>query len=127
MSRARSTKLGLWSVVLSLSLTGLVIVGLLVWTNTTSTSHVVEQAERFSDIMRVIRPAIFFLVLLSWRPVATWLHSKDYLTDRTHERALLIWLRLAIWTVLIEITIGQGYLFVGSAATAAYWAFWRVR
>lgn len=127
MSRTKSARLGVWSVVLTLFLTGLVIAGLLLWTNTTSTGHVVEQAEQFSDVMRVIRPAILLLILLSWRPAATWLHSKAYLTDRSHERALLIWPRLAIWAVLIEITIGQGYLFIGLAATAAYWAFWRVR
>jgi hypothetical protein len=105
----------------------LVIVGILLWTNVASTSHVAEQAEQFSDFMRVVRPVALFLILLSWRPVATWLHSQGYLTDRAHERAHLIWPRLAIWAVLVEVTIGQGYLFVGLAATAVYWVFWRIQ
>ena len=127
MSRAKTAWLGTWSIIPTLFLSGMVIAGLLFWADTTSTGYIVEQAERFSDIMRVIRPVILLFVLLSWRPVATWLYSKGYLTDRMYESALFVWPRLAIWTVLIEVTLGQGYLFIGLAATAAYWACWRLR
>ncbi|MEM9442288.1 MAG: hypothetical protein AAGA73_17735 [Pseudomonadota bacterium] len=100
---------------------------MLVWAENTSADHVLNRAEHFSDIMRVIRPAILFIVLLHWRPAADWLHSRSLLTERTHERALLIWPRLSVWTLLIEVTLGQGYLLMGLAATAVYWALWRLR
>lgn len=104
-----------------------IVAFMFVWAEDTSTGYVLDRAEYFSDVMRVVRPAILFIILLLWRPVANWLHSKSFLTDRTHMRALVIWPRLSVWTLLIEITLGQGYLLTGLAATAVYWAFWRLR
>ena len=127
MSGARRRRLGLGFMLASLLACFAIVSLMFVWSENTSTDHVLHRAEHFSDIMRVIRPAILFIILLVWRPVADWLHGKSLLTDRTHERALLIWPRLSVWTLLIEVTLGQGYLLMGLAATAVYWAFWRLR
>ena len=127
MTKVRRWRLGLWSALGTLigALAIAAVIG--VWVQNTSSVYVFERVAYFSDLMRVIRPVLILIVLLAWRPIATWLRERDMVSDRTHHRAIAIWPRLCIWSVLIEITLGQGYVLIGLAAATAYWAFLRFR
>lgn len=128
MSRSKRSRSVVALSVLVMVIATLVIgIGLLIWMQQSSDSHVFERTRAFHDLMRVIRPILLVLILLLWRPAFDFLNRRSFITDTVHERALLFWPRLAIWTALIEITLGQGYILIGLATMAAYWLFLRLR
>ena len=127
MTVARGRRLGLSLLVISFLGVAIIAASLFLWTQNTSSDHVYAQTKLFSDLMRVVRPVVLLLLLLAWRPVVTWLHLRGHLTARFHGNLIGIWSRLSIWVLLIELTIGQGYLLIGLAATAVYWLTLRLR
>ena len=106
-----------------------VVIGfvLFTWMQQSSSDHVFERTQAFSELVRVVRPIILLVALGAWRPVFDALHHRSLITDRTHERAKSVWPRLAIWTALIELTLGQGFVLLGLAGIAAYGFYLRLR
>lgn len=123
----RMRRWGLISLVTTGILTLLIAACLALWSETTSSAHVAGVVARFAAVMMIVRPIILLTALMLWRPVFSWLHRRSFVTDQTHTKALTVWPRLMVWTGLIELTLGQGYVLTGIGATAAYWLFLRLR
>lgn len=115
------------SLLVTLVLTIVVGSSLLLWSEATTSTYVADKVMRFAAVMNVVRPTVLFVMLMLWRPVFSWLHSRSVITDPTHTKAIGVWPRLVIWVALIELTIGQGFVLIGLIATALYWLFLRVR
>ncbi len=115
------------SIVATVVATLVIGVALLFWIQASSGDHVFARTKEFSDLMRVVRPAILLLILFLWRPVFGLLHRRSIVTDRIHERALSSWPWLMVWTALIELTLGQGYVLFGLTSLVVYWIFLRLR
>lgn len=120
---------GIAALSITATIVATMVIGILLflWMKETSESHVFERTRAFSDVMRVIRPAILLVVLLGWRQAFGWLHGRSMVTDQTRRRAIVLWPRLAIWVALIELTLGQGYVLLGLVMVAGYLVFLRYR
>jgi len=115
------------SLLVTLVMTIVVGAGLLLWSHAATSSYVADKVMGFASVMNVVRPAMLIVMLVLWRPVFSWLHSRSVIADSTHAKAIGVWPRLVIWVALIELTIGQGFVLIGLTATALYWLFVRAR
>lgn len=119
---------GTWtkrSIIIFLSATALVVIGLAASSLMTSVPVLAEKTAHFAAVMRVVRPIILFVILMLWRPVFLRLHQHAWVELSTFKTAIRIWPRLMIWTGLIELTLGQGFVLTGLAAIAAYAVYTR--
>ena len=105
----------------------IVVAGMLVWSMITSMPILSEKAATFAATMRIVRPVTLLMMLALWQPVFNWLLSRSFVSSSTAQKAIAIWPRLAVWTGLLELTIGQGFIVIGIIAIAVYWIFLRER
>lgn len=93
----------------------------------TSLPQVAAKAAQFSALMQIVRPLLLLTALLLWRPAFRWMAQQSWVTPRVYRRAVALWPQLMIWTCLIEITLGQGYVLAGCAALAIYCVYLRLQ
>ena len=105
----------------------IIAVAVVAWSTKETLGVVSSQTAVFASVMRVIRPIIFLTILTLWCPVFRWLETRSWVEAATANRAVAIWPRLAIWTALFEVTVGQGQLMIGLLAIGIYWFFVRSR
>lgn len=77
-------------------------------------SRVEDWAASFDDSMRIVRPMILILILSFWRQVALFARRVRLLDEQLSMLAIRHWLHCSLWIAVIEITIGQGWVFIGS-------------
>lgn len=86
----------------------------------TSPSLVAEKAARFADIMQIVRPIILAGIMLAWRPAFHWMFERAWVSRHVHQRAIQFWPHLVLWICLVEVTIGQGYILIGTVGLLIY-------
>lgn len=86
----------------------------------TSLPAIADKTAAFAAVMRVVRPVLLFALLMLWQPLFRWLHRRAVIHGQTEQKAIAIWPKLVIWTGLIELTLGQGYVLLGLLATLLY-------
>ena len=122
--RQRRTWL-LLSLLATFSVTALIGAVLLDWSRTESLDSIQNEVSAFAGAMRVIRPMGLLLLLAALPYTFRWMARKGWISTDLRDQVVGNWARIAICVALIEITIGQGALFVGGALTILYLIFLR--
>ena len=75
--------------------------------------HMESATSQFEQTMRYVRPIVLILVLSFWPIIVDLASRLKLLTPKIAALATRYWLHLALWTAVIEITIGQGRIVIG--------------
>ena len=77
-------------------------------------TRVQDWAASFDGSMRIVRPMILILIMSFWRQAVHLARRVRLLDERLATLAIRHWLHCGLWIAVIEITIGQGWVFTGS-------------
>lgn len=82
------------------------VVGVLIWSHFESLETIQGRIESVSSSLSVLRVVVMVSTVVFWGRITTWVTS-----DRTQQETLLAarW-RVAVWLVILELTLGQGLL-----------------
>ena len=116
----------LLSILTTVTVTALAGIALLDWSSTESLDSIQNEVSEFAAAMRVIRPLGLLLLLVALPYALRWTARKGWISSDLRDQVIGNWARIAICLALIEITIGQGALFVGGALTILYLIFLRI-
>lgn len=77
-------------------------------------TRVQDWAASFDGSMRIVRPMMLILIVSFWRQAIHLARRVRLLDERLAKLAIRHWLHCGLWIAVIEITIGQGWVFTGS-------------